>query len=112
VATAIQVYFCDPQHSWQGSSKENTNGQLRKYFPKGTDLSVYSQAKLNAVARRLNERPAKDTRLLNGRRTIPANYCIHRLNPPSKADARTSDRGLMQTTSLADQPPARSVRQP
>ncbi|NUX58398.1 IS30 family transposase, partial [Paraburkholderia youngii] len=59
IAIDIAVYFCDPKHPWQRGSNENTNGLLRQYFPKGIDLSVYSQAKLNAVARRLNERPRK-----------------------------------------------------
>ncbi len=57
LATDIKVYFCDPQHPWQRGSNENTNGLLRQYFPKGMDLSNVHQNRLNAIARRLNERP-------------------------------------------------------
>jgi IS30 family transposase len=59
VGTNVKVYFCDPQSPWQRGSNENTNGLLRQYFPKRTDLSVYSQSQLDQVALRLNQRPRK-----------------------------------------------------
>jgi IS30 family transposase len=59
VATKVNVYFCDPQSPWQRGTNENTNGLLRQYFPRKTDLAGYSQADLDKVALRLNQRPRK-----------------------------------------------------
>ena len=57
VETGVQVYFCDPRSPWQRGSNENTNGLLRQYFPKGKSLAGVSQAELDEVARKLNDRP-------------------------------------------------------
>jgi len=59
LATEVEVYFCDPRSPWQRGSNENTNRLLRQYLPRGTDLSLHSQAKLSAIAMQLNERPRR-----------------------------------------------------
>ena len=73
VATNVKVYFCDPQSPWQRGSNENTNGLLRQYFPKRTDLSGYSQSELDKIALRLNQRPRKTLGFQTPASTLRAN---------------------------------------
>ena len=59
IDTGVQVFFCDPQSPWQRGTNENTNGLLRQYFPRGTDLTSHSAEQIAAVAATLNSRPRK-----------------------------------------------------
>lgn len=72
LATELKVYFCDPRSPWQRGTNENTNRLLRQYFPKGTELSKFSQSQLNTVARQLNQRPRKTLQF----KTPAANFSV------------------------------------
>jgi len=76
IATDVAVYFCDPQSPWQRGTNENTNGLLRQYFPKGTDLSTVTQAELNAIALRLNTRPRKTLGFMTPAETLASTVAM------------------------------------
>ena len=85
LATEMAIYFCDPHKPWQRGTNENTNGLLRQYFPKGTDLSVHSPARLLEVATELNARPRKTL----GMRT-PAEVMQQLLSEPEPLTVATT----------------------
>ncbi len=77
LATDIKVYLCDPQSPWQQGSNENTNGLLRQYFPKGMDMSNVHQNRLNAVAKRLNDRPRETLQFYSPAERFPECAAAH-----------------------------------
>lgn len=83
VDAGVQIYFCDPQSPWQRGTNENTNGLLRQYFPKGTDLSVHEPEALAAVAAALNSRPRKTLGWKTPAEALKATCCDDRLIAPN-----------------------------
>jgi IS30 family transposase len=88
LATDVAVYFCDPQSSWQRGSNESINGLLRQYFPKGTNLAVYSQERVDEIARQLNQRPRKALGF-----ETPAERFDDRVKRQWKADINDKQKG-------------------
>ena len=82
IDTGIEIFFCDPKSPWQRGINENTNGLLRQYFPKGTELAGFTEEHLDAVAAELNDRPRKRLRSKPRSKSSGTSCCDDRQNPP------------------------------
>ena len=96
IDTGVDVYFCDPHSPWQRGTVENTNGLFRQYFPRGGDYSTLDEADLDIVAYELNNRPRKNPRLSNARRSLqPSPTCNDHLTSATFLDSCSGPSGTI-----------------